>query len=378
MSSRIEDYALIGDCETAALVSRDGSVDWLCWPDFGSPACFAALLGTPDNGCWRIAPADQARRGARTYRDHTLILETKFETRNGSVLMTDFMPMTGENSSLIRLLRGLDGTVPMHMELILRFDYGRTVPWVSRNHDGTLQAIAGPDMVVLRTPAPLRGEGLKTVSEFVMTKGDEIPFVLTYERSYKPLPAGVDHRRAVRETARFWTDWTSQSRVEGKYESVVERSLITLKALTFRHTGGIVSAPTTSLPEQLGGSRNWDYRFCWLRDATFTLLALMHAGYSEEARAWRDWLLRAVAGSPDQVQIMYGVRGERRLTELELPWLAGYENSRPVRIGNAAATQFQLDVYGEIMDALHVARRAGLHDSQYAWCIQRALLGFVD
>ena len=360
MASRIEDYALIGDCETAALVSRDGSVDWLCWPDFGSPACFAALLGSSDNGCWRIAPAHRTPRIARKYRDHTLMLETTFETQDGSVRMTDFMPMTGQNSSLIRVLRGLDGRVPMQMELILRFDYGRTVPWVSRRKDGTLQAIAGPDMVVLRTAVPHRGEDLKTVSEFVVGKGDEISFALTYERSYKPLPPAVDPAHASRATARFWTNWTSRSRVGGKYGVAVERSLITLKALTFRHTGGMVSAPTTSLPERLGSSRNWDYRFCWLRDATFTLLALMHAGYSEEARTWRDWLLRAVAGSPDQVQIMYGIRGERQLTELELPWLPGYENSKPVRMGNAASGQLQLDVYGEVADALFHAHLGGI------------------
>lgn len=359
MPSHIEDYAIVGDCETTALVGRDGSIDWLCWPNFASSACFAALLGTPDNGRWLIAPTESAH-STRKYRDHTLILETTFETQHGAVLLTDFMLPQAKCSTLVRIVRGLRGSVEIGMELVIRFDYGRTVPWVSRLENHTLRAIAGPDMVVLHTRAALHGKDLRTISRFSINEGEEIPFVLTYGHSYNAMPPEVNHLQALRTTEKYWTDWSSQGSFQGDYADAVERSLITLKALAFCHTGGIVAAPTTSLPEQLGGSRNWDYRFCWLRDATFTLLALMHAGYYEEARAWRDWLLRAVAGSPDQVQIMYGIRGERMLTEIELPWLQGYERSKPVRIGNAASDQLQLDVYGEVADALFHAHLGGI------------------
>jgi GH15 family glucan-1,4-alpha-glucosidase len=354
----IEDYALIGDCETAALVSRNGSIDWLCWPTFASPACFAALLGTSDNGCWSIAPK-LASRSSRCYLDHTLVLETTFETETGAVLLTDFMPPRTHNSDIIRMVRGIRGRVDMHMELSLRFDYGRTVPWVTSMEDGALRAIAGPDMVVLRTRAPLQGEGLKTVSDFTIAEGESVAFTLSYAPSHDRLPHKLDSQQALRQTITFWQDWTSRAHLHGEYAGELERSLITLKALTYRHTGGIVAAPTTSLPECIGGERNWDYRYCWLRDATFTLLAFMTAGYTEEAFAWRDWLLRAVAGSPDQVQIMYGIRGERHLMEWEVPWLNGYENSKPVRIGNAASEQLQLDCYGEVNDAMFHAHLAG-------------------
>ncbi len=363
MPSRIEDYALIGDCETAALVSRKGSIDWLCWPTFASGACFSALLGTDENGRWSLAPKGEAKF-TRRYLDHTLVLETKFETAEGTAVLIDFMPPRGHNPDVIRIVRGVQGAVTMEMELVLRFDYGRTVPWVSSLEDGTLRAIAGPDMVVLHTPVELRGENLRTCSEFTVREGESIPFVLTYGPSYYDLPHPVDPERALAETVTFWEKWTSRSRLHGQYAAELERSLITLKALTYRHTGGIVAAPTTSLPERVGGERNWDYRYCWLRDATFTLLALMNAGYFEEAKSWHDWLLRAVAGSPDQVQIMYGIRGERNLLEWEILWLDGYEKSKPVRIGNAASEQMQLDVYGELADALLHAQLGGLRSTQ--------------
>jgi GH15 family glucan-1,4-alpha-glucosidase len=359
----IEDYALIGDCETAALVSRNGSIDWLCWPTFTSPACFAALLGTEDNGHWSIAPKDTAR-SSRRYLDHSLVLETTFETETGSVTLTDFMPLRKRHPDVIRIVRGVRGRVDMHMELALRFDYGRSIPWVTRMDDGTLRAIAGPDMVTLRTGAPLRGEDLKTVSDFTIAEGESLAFVLTYGPSFDKLPHAVDTNQMLKQTLSFWQDWTSRAHLHGEYAGELERSLITLKALTYRHTGGIVAAPTTSLPECIGGERNWDYRYCWLRDATFTLLALMNAGYTEEAFAWRDWLLRAVAGSPDQVQIMYGIRGERHLMEWEVPWLDGYAGSKPVRIGNAASEQLQLDCYGEVNDAMLNAHLAGMPPSQ--------------
>ena len=295
MPSRIEDYAIVGDCETAALVSRDGSIDWLCWPNFASSACFAALLGTPNNGRWLIAPAEHAT-STRKYRDHTLILETTFETGSGAVLVTDFMIPQAKHSSVVRVVRGMRGRVHMDMEFVLRFDYGRTVPWVSRLEDHALRAIAGPDMVILHTFAPLQGRELRTISKFWVNEGDEVPFVLTYGHSYSALPQTIDYRQALSETEKFWIEWSGQANLEGKYAEAVERSLITLKALAYCHTGGIVAAPTTSLPESLGGKRNWDYRFCWLRDATFTLLALMNAGYHEEAGAWRDWLLARRGG----------------------------------------------------------------------------------
>ena len=366
MPSKIEDYALIGDCETAALVSNQGSIDWLCWPSFSSPACMAALLGDEENGHWCIAPS-QAARSSRKYRDGTLIVETTFENDEGSVLLIDFMPIRGKYSDLVRIVRGVRGKVHICMELVLRFDYGRSVPWVTRLEDGTLRAISGPDMVVLRTEAPLRGENMKTVSEFTLSEGQSMSFSLTYAPSYGELPKPIHPERELKLTTDFWTDWSSKITAKksehgyrGDYTEAVRRSLITLKALTYAPTGGIVAAPTTSLPERLGGKRNWDYRFCWLRDATFTLLALMNAGYHEEACAWRDWLLRAAAGSPDQVQIMYGIRGERHLLEWEVDWLLGYEGSKPVRIGNAASNQLQLDVYGEVADALLHAELAGL------------------
>jgi GH15 family glucan-1,4-alpha-glucosidase len=378
LSTRLEDYALIGDCETAALVSRDGSIDWLCWPRFDSPACFAALLGGPEHGRWLIAACDTNARIARRYRPDTLILETEITTSEGVVTVIDFMPPRGNNSDIVRLVRGDRGQVAMRTELVLRFDYGRSVPWVNRLEDGTWRAIAGPDMVVLHTPVTVHGESLTTVAEFAVAEGDTIPFVLTHGFSHLPPPKAINPKTSLRHTERFWKQWASHHKGDGEWSEAETRSLITLKALTYAPTGGIVAAPTTSLPECLGGARNWDYRFCWLRDATLTLLALMNAGYYDEAEAWRDWLMRAAAGSPSQVQIMYGIAGERRLTEIELPWLQGYEDSRPVRIGNAAHGQLQLDVYGEVMDALHQARRGKLDGVEAAWQFQVALLEHLE
>ncbi len=375
MSSRIEDYALIGDCETAALVARDGSIDWLCWPRFDSGACFAALLGTPEHGRWLLAPTDSAARASRRYRKGTLILETEFETEQGAITLVDFMPPRGAASDLVRLVVGRRGRVTLRTELVIRFDYGSVIPWVTHLEDGSgLRAVGGPDMVVLHTPMPLHGEGLRTVGEFVVAAGETVPLVLTYSSSHLPPPAQIDPQAALAETEAFWREWSGAARETGEWSDVARRSLITLKALTYRPTGGIVAAPTTSVPEQIGGPRNWDYRYCWLRDATLMLLALMNAGYYDEAQAWRDWLLRAVAGSPSQMQIMYGVAGERRLTEWEVPWLPGYEGSRPVRIGNAAYGQLQLDVFGEVMDALHQARLGGLAATEAGWDLQKALL----
>jgi GH15 family glucan-1,4-alpha-glucosidase len=374
MSVRLEDYALIGDCETAALVSRAGSIDWLCWPRFDSGACFAALLGSSEHGRWLIDAVDPEARRSWRYRDDTLILETRVETAEGVVVVIDFMPPRGQNSDIVRLVRGERGTVAMRTELVLRFDYGRTVPWVNHLPDGTFRAIAGPDVVVLHTPVALHGEDLRTVAEFEVGAGETIPFVLTHGASHLPPPRAIDPEHSLHTTEAFWHEWVSHENVAGEWGKIVTRSLITLKALTYAPTGGIVAAPTTSVPEQLGGSRNWDYRFCWLRDATLTLLALMNAGYYGEAKAWRDWLLRAAAGAPSQLQIMYGLAGERRLTESELPWLPGYEESRPVRIGNAAHGQLQLDVFGEVMDALHQARRGGIDPHDADWPFQRALL----
>jgi GH15 family glucan-1,4-alpha-glucosidase len=372
MSDRIEDYAIIGDCETVALVNRSGSIDWLCWPHFGSAACFAALVGTEENGHWSLAPKN-ATPGTRRYLDHTLVLETRFETREGCALVVDFMPIRGRNSDVVRIVRGVRGEVAMKMELVLRFDYGRAVPWVSRLDDGGLRAIAGPDMVVLHSETEMHGENLKTVSEFTIREGGTAAFVLTYGASYEEPPQPVDPEDALQETIRFWQEWAGRSNLTGEYADAVERSLITLKALTYAQTGGIVAAPTTSLPERIGGKRNWDYRYCWLRDATFSLLALMNAGYFEEASAWRDWLLRAIAGSPDQTQIMYGIRGERQLMEWEADWLCGYEGSKPVRIGNAAAGQLQLDVYGELADAVLHAHLAGIPPTETGIALQRSL-----
>ena len=371
---RIEDYALIGDCGSAALVGRDGSIDWLCLPRFDSGACFAALLGEPENGRWLICPVEPAACVERRYLDGSLILATTFETAEGAVELVDFMRPHRRLPQVLRLVRGLRGRIAMCTEFILRFDYGAVVPWVERLPEGGLSAIGGPDRVVLRTPVPLRGEDLKTVGEFNVDAGEMIPFVLSYAPSHQPLPPPVDPARALHDTEVFWRRWSDRCASAGPWSDVVKRSLIVLKGLTYAQTGGIVAAPTTSLPEQLGGVRNWDYRYCWLRDATFTLLALMHAGYYDEARTWRDWLFRAVAGSPDHMQIMYGLGGERRLTEWEVPWLPGFEGSRPVRIGNAAVNQTQLDIYGEVLDALYHAHSHGLPPNQHGDAIGRVVL----
>ncbi|MFZ0237290.1 MAG: glycoside hydrolase family 15 protein [Xanthobacteraceae bacterium] len=369
MSTPIEDYALIGDCRSAALVSRGGSIDWLCWPRFDSEACFAALLGSRDHGRWLVAPHDEARI-TRQYRANTLILETFFETADGAAVLVDFMPFHGERSEIVRLVHGTRGRVRMHTELILRFGYGAVVPWVTRLESGVLRAIAGPDMVLLRTPVHLKGKNMTTVGEFTVMRGETIPLVLSYARSHRPVPPARDPTASLEATEKFWKDWTAKCRPAGEWSDAVQRSMITLKALTYAPTGGIVAAPTTSLPEKIGGERNWDYRYCWLRDATLTLLGAMHAGYYEEAEAWREWLLRAVAGSPYQLQIMYGIAGERRLTEWIVDWLPGYEKSAPVRIGNAAHTQLQLDMFGEIMDVHHQARRGGLTTNDSGWDAQ--------
>ena len=374
MSSAIEDYGLIGDCETAALVSRNGSIDWLCWPAFDSDACFAALLGTERNGRWLIAPADEVTKSSRRYWDNTLILETRFETASGVVVLIDFMPPRGDASDVVRLVRGISGKVKLKMQLVIRFGVGTDIPWVKRTEEGALLAICGQDMTVLRTPVETRGEDLTTVAEFEVNEGETVPFVLTYGPSHLPLPKPIDPASALRQTEDFWISWCSHCTSDGANQDLVMRSLITLKALTYAPTGGIVAAPTTSLPETLGGSKNWDYRYCWLRDATFTLLALMNSGYTEEASAWHNWLLRAVAGAPAKMQIMYGIKGQRRLLEWEVPWLAGYEGAQPVRIGNAAHAQLQLDVYGELMDAFHQSRMAELKLEQGTWEIELKVL----
>jgi GH15 family glucan-1,4-alpha-glucosidase len=374
---RIEDYALIGDCAAAALVGRNGSIDWLCLPRFDSSACFAALLGGPEHGRWQIAPADPRPQVRRCYREGSLVLATCFQTADGTVEVIDFMKPRREFSDLVRLVRGVCGRVAMRSELILRFEYGSVVPWVERLPQGGLSAIAGPERVVLRTPVPLRNEHFKTTAEFTVAAGETVPFVLSYGLSNQALAREIDPQRALAETEAFWRRWSDRCEPAGEWTDAVKRSLVVLKALTYAPTGGIVAAPTTSLPEQIGGGRNWDYRYCWLRDATFTLLALMNAGYYGEARAWRDWLFRAVAGSPEQIQIMYGVGGERRLTEWEVPWLPGYEGSRPVRIGNQAAAQTQLDIYGELLDALHHAAAHGLPPAERGIELTRALLGHL-
>jgi GH15 family glucan-1,4-alpha-glucosidase len=354
---RIEDYAVIGDLETAALVSREGSIDWLCWPNFASGACFAALLGTQDNGYWSLRPRDKITAIQRRYRPGTLILESTFTTASGELLLTDFMPPRGKHSDVVRIVRCTRGKVAIRMELALRFDYGLTVPWVT-SADHELRAIAGPNMVVLRSscadakPAELHGEHLATVSEFALRAGQQQCFVLTYASSIEQVPEPVPVESAFNDTESFWRDWIGRSKYNGPYKDIVERSLLTLKAMTYNPTGGIVAAVTAGLPEQIGGERNWDYRYCWLRDTAFTLLVLMRAGYTDEAVRWRLWLLRAIAGNPDQLQTLYGIGGERKLIEWEATWLCGYENSRPVRIGNAASEQFQLDVYGEVGVAL--------------------------
>lgn len=376
MPCRIEDYGLIGDCETAALVGRDGSIDWLCWPAFDSDACFAALLGDSRHGRWLIAPTEAVISTSRRYRGDTLILETRFETESGVVDLVDFMPPRGRASDIVRLVQGVSGRVELRMELVIRFGFGIDIPWVKKDdEDGSaLLAICGQDMTVLRTPAETRGEGLTTVAEFSVGEGETVPFVLTYGPSHLPIPEAIHPGHALRETEEFWNEWCSRCTYDGFGRDLVMRSLITLKALTFGPTGGIVAAPTTSLPEKLGGQRNWDYRFCWLRDATFTLLALMNSGYTEEAGAWQDWLLRAAAGAPANMQIMYGIMGQRRLLEWEAPWLPGYEGAQPVRIGNAAHAQLQLDVYGELIDAFHQARMAELKLHDQSWALELAVL----
>jgi GH15 family glucan-1,4-alpha-glucosidase len=350
----------------------------LCWPRFDSDACFAALLGTNEHGRWRIAPRDTEAGVTRRYHGNTLILETCFECSEGAVTLIDFMPLRAPHPNIVRMVRGERGNVAMCAELVLRFGLGADVPWVSKLADDTLRAIAGPDMVILRTPAPLVGKDLKTLSEFTVAAGEIVPFVLTYGPSHLAPPDPLAIQSAFDETDRFWNEWATKCNLPGHCSEPVIRSLVTLKALTYWPTGGIVAAPTTSLPERIGGVRNWDYRFCWLRDATLTLLALMNAGYTDEAQAWREWLLRAVAGSPQQLQIMYGIAGERRLTEWEVPWLPGYQQSAPVRIGNAAYGQLQLDVFGEAMDALHHARCLGLAASESGWAVQSALLSHLE
>ena len=374
LPSRIEDYALIGDCLTAALVSRTGSIDWLCWPCFDSDACFAALLGTSDHGRWLLAPRDEVQETKRRYRGDTLILETMFRTETGLVTLIAFMPPRGRASDIVRLVRGERGTVRMKMELVLRFSSGSNVPWVRRLEDGTLLAVAGPDMAVLRTPVHIHGKDFTTVAEFDVSAGECVPFVMTYDASHHGVPTPIDPQRALEATESFWTEWSSKNSAQGPYRDRVQRSLITLKALTFVPTGGIVAAPTSSLPEKLGGARNWDYRFCWIRDATFTLLALINNGHTDEAVAWHAWLLRSVAGSPRDMQIMYGITGQRRLLEWEASWLPGYERSRPVRFGNAAHAQLQLDVYGELMDTFHQARKAQVKLDEATWALECALL----
>ncbi len=372
-TARLEDYALVGDCETAALISRGGSIDWLCWPRFDSGACCAALLGGPENGRWLVAPAGSATI-KRRYRPDTLILETEFVTAQGAATLIDFMPIRSRDSHVIRLVVGRRGSVAMRTELVLRFDYGLLVPWATRLRDGRRSFIAGPDRVILSSQVPLRGEHLKTVGEFQVRQGETVSFVLSYCPSYLSLPAPVNALAALNATARFWRRWIRQSSAAGEYTEAVRRSLITLKALTYRPTGGTLAAATTSLPEQIGGVRNWDYRYCWLRDATFTLQAMMNSGLYSEAQQWREWLLRAVAGDPARMQIMYGIAGERLLPEWEISWLRGYEHSAPVRVGNAASEQLQLDVYGEIMDVLHQARCARLAANDAGWQLQIALI----
>jgi GH15 family glucan-1,4-alpha-glucosidase len=375
--TKIEDYAFLSDTQTGALVSRDGCVDWLCFPRFDSGACFASLLGTRDNGHWRFWPKEKVDKTNRRYRGETLILETEIETKSGAVRLIDFMPPRGENPDLIRMVEGIRGELAMQMELIIRFDYGHTIPWVRTAHGG-LEAIAGPNGLILRTPVKTWGKDLTTVAEFNVSKGDRVPFVLTWFASHSKPPRAIHADHALRDTERYWKKWANRCHRKTPWDDAVVRSLVTLKGLTYAPTGGIVAAATTSLPEEIGGVRNWDYRYCWLRDATLTLIALVSAGYQDEAKSWREWLLRAIAGSADQMQIMYGVRGERRLEELEIPWLSGYENSKPVRIGNAASSQFQLDVYGEVLGTMHRAHEAGIENRETDWRLQAALMNFLE
>lgn len=361
MSLEIEDYALIGDCETAALVGKNGSIDWLCWPDFSSPTCFAALLGTELNGRWLLAPRGSCRNVTRRYREHTLILETRFETASGVLLLTDFMPVRETHSDVVRIATCVEGSVTVQMELCLRFDYGRTVPWTGERGGNTWTATAGVGIAYLRTKQPIQTKNEIGTAEFTLKRGQYRSFVLTYANAQEGPPRRVNVQKALTETERFWTEWCAQSSYDGAWQGVVERSLITLKALTYRPTGGMVAAPTTSLPEYFGEDRNWDYRYCWLRDAAFALESLLSVGLTEEARAWQGWLLQAVGSDAQRLQIMYGMRGERHLPECELPWLLGYQRSQPVRLGNAASDQLQLDVYGEVADAIVSMKRAGLN-----------------
>jgi GH15 family glucan-1,4-alpha-glucosidase len=376
MALPLEQYGMIGDCQTAALVGIDGAIDWLCLPRFDSAACFAALLGKPENGRWVLAPSDKPKSVKRRYRGDSLILETEFETADGVVSVIDFMPPRTEEPDLVRIVVGRKGRVRMRMELVIRFDFGSIVPWVKKI-DGGMRAVAGPDMLTLHTPAALHGEDLTTVTEFVVEAGEEMPFVMMWHASHLPPPDRIDPHEALASTEKSWEEWSSKCTYDGPWRDAVMRSLITLKALAYDPTGGIVAAPTTSLPEQLGGVRNWDYRFCWLRDSTFTLYSLLNTGYTEEAAEFRDWLLRAVAGDPSDLHIMYSIMGRRRLTEIELPWLDGYEGAKPVRIGNAASQQFQLDVYGEVLDMLHLCRK-GLGVSEDVWQFQTALMKFLE
>jgi GH15 family glucan-1,4-alpha-glucosidase len=375
---QIEDYGLIGDLQTAALVGRDGSIDWLCFPRFDSGACFSALLGNEWDGRWLLAPDCEVERVERRYRDRTLVHELDFHCATGSVRVTDFMPPRGKDPDVVRIVEGLEGSVPMRLELVIRFEYGSIVPWVRRVDEQTRVAIAGPDALALRTSVPMHGENLRTVADFTIEAGERKPFVLTWYRSHQEIPRAITADHALEDTCTFWREWLAACEYQGRWEDAVTRSLMVLKALTYDPTGGIVAAPTTSLPERLGGVRNWDYRYCWLRDATFTLDALLESGFTSEAEAWRSWLLRAIAGDPDDIQIMYGPAGERRLSEYELPWLPGYENSRPVRVGNDASAQFQLDVYGEVMDVLHQARRQHIEPDDQSWALQQVLLANLE
>ncbi|HJR57783.1 MAG TPA: glycoside hydrolase family 15 protein [Vicinamibacterales bacterium] len=373
----IEDYGLIGDTQTGALVSREGSIDWLCLPRFDSGACFAGLLGDRTHGCWQIAPAGGAQAITRRYRGASLILETEFTTGSGVVRLIDFMPPRGIEPDVVRIVEGVSGEVAMELDLVVRFDYGAIIPWV-RRIDGDWTAIAGPDSLTLRTPVELKGVDLATRASFSVRAGERVPFVLTWHPSHRPVTVIPDPEAALDDTEEWWRAWASSFSYDGPWKNQVLRSAITLKALTFAPTGGIVAALTTSLPEKIGGVRNWDYRFCWLRDATFTLYSLINCGFLTEAAAWRNWLLRAAGGDPSKLQTMYGAAGERRLPELILDWLPGYEGSKPVRTGNAAVKQFQLDVYGEVIDALHVARGAGLEPDESAWSLERVILDFVE
>ena len=378
MATRIEDYGLIGDLQTACLVSREGSIDWLCFPRFDSGACFAALLGDEENGHWVIEPCVSPTRIARCYRHETLVLETEWETKDGAVRVIDFMPPRETSPDVVRIVEGIRGRVEMRTELVIRFDYGSIVPWVRRMDGNARLAVGGPDGLCLRTPVEVHGEDMRTIAEFTVGEGDRVPFTLTWFPSHTKWPDEIDPEAALQDTEEYWREFCGRCTFEGDWHDDVHRSLIVLKALTYAPTGGIVAAATTSLPEHVGGERNWDYRYCWLRDATLTLLAFLHSGYVDEARDWRTWLLRAAAGDPAALQIMYGVAGERRLTELELPWLAGYEHSRPVRIGNGASEQLQLDVYGELLDALYQARVYGLAKEPSAWALQLKLLEHLE